>query len=618
MKLEKNVKRSQSPLLIFIGNKIRFRQRSLGHLFIGIAAAASSSLSAPAAAQANVSLNKYFTLESTISQFGPGSPISQSYYSGLVGTSWGSYRGNSPLTYGVNGIIGNQNAVIIPAVPGTPSIYVPGSPTFTVPGVCVPLIGCSPSITTPGTPGFTIPAIPGTPAVTADTRSGFGINVASSGRVGVEFRSEVTAGTIKASIPLDTRLDIKGDVGSGIFTMKANSLMAPGASITATAPTVQFGVSGVIELKNSIGGTGCIIGAGCSSSTSDVNITPGKFTVVGLDTAQNNGITLSGINIPISTNTGSYTIRKDQVPCKTSECANIPISVSGPALVTASYALPQTITSNSLSGNKLDTLSLTRKDTVIQTNANLTGIVQTALGFPIDALSPNLAVKVPKIPFAIGSVTGTTVNAQAGFELGLSQFFKIDGIDSDNLAVTLNFEKPVSLVANYDNLITCAQPLLSGCAPTVPPEFLQLGKTVTLDMDDEMAFFGGGSLISYSYGFKNLKTLTSETSIDIGLNMPIKAACYKVSVPGFGTDDCAYEYTRSFDLTSIPIVENMFSFDFGKKTFLIPIAIDNEVSPGLDPVMGTVAEPSSILLVGLAMLGMGASLNRRRKKIPQL
>lgn len=566
----------------------------------------------PFAAKANTGYSDSFNFSTTgQSQFGPGSAPSASF-NGTISQTWGTYRNNNPVSYGVNGVTGSQNAIIIPATPGTPDIHVPGIPGVQIGSFCVPFFGCTPSFST-AIPGFTIPGIPGTPAVRGDTRTGSAITVASSGEVGVGINTKVTAGNVSAVVPVNVNLDIKGNVGQGIFSVKANSVVQPGATLTATAPTVNFGVNSVVNLNNSISATGCIIGAGCSSSSSSINLNPGNFNFITLDTATSKGLSIAGIDIPVTTSSGSYTVSTNKGVCAVgTACSQIPVSVSGPALATVSYALPQTITSGPATGN---TVSVVRKDAVINGSANLTGIVQSVLGAPLDILNPKISVKVPGIPVAIGSVAGTTFKAQTGVSVGLNQSLSM-AFDPNSVIVTLNFENPVYKAQSANSAITCEPPPSNRCMPAIPSQFTLLGNTVSFGVGEEEFLFGGGNLISRTYSLReNASQFSSQTGLDFGFNMPLQAGCYAVSVPGFNTEKCGFNQTVNFFDPSISLFSNTFNLGgFNTASFLTPFISDTPIGGG-SPVQGEVPEPSSILLAAIALLGMGMVMNRRKDQM---
>ena len=394
-------------------------------------------VAAPAAMAAPLTFNDSYTLSTTNqSMWAPGGQAQWSYDSGFVGGAWGTYAGNAPVGGGISAITGSENEMITPRIPGIPSSHVPSTRTCTSTAwgdVCTPELG-----------NYDIPGTPDIPATYADTRSGAALGISSSGRVGVDVKAQANGGAIGVVVPVQTALQI-ADKGNGIFHVSANSVIA-GASITSTAPSFKAGVDGIINLDNEFSATGCIIGAGCSSTNATVNLDAGQFSLVGLDTTQAKPFSAFGLGIPQVKYDREIIVRAG---AESSECSASKASAGQSALIengvvpdpcaTGPLAQPaigvlkvSKLADNTASNLSGTTLSLNSNQAVLRVTADLTGIAQYALGAPVDILNPELNLKV-------ATVRGSIIDVQAGVSLGMSQKFDF----TPTLMATLEFDRDV-------------------------------------------------------------------------------------------------------------------------------------------------------------------------------
>ena len=549
-------------------------------------------------------LNDVYTLQTTNqSMWGSGGQSSWAYDTGFQGAQWGTYAGSAPAGGGINAITGSQNVLLFPALPGTPDVHVPAVVT---PGFCVWGGACVPDVEI--TPAFTIPGIPATPAVYGDTRTGAAVSVSSSGRVGVDVTAQAQGGGISVVLPVTTALSI-GDTVNGQFHVGGTSSFGAGSTITSTAPSFKAGVYGVINLDNSLNLEGCFIGAGCDNTTVNLNVDPGQFSLVGLDTTKTKPVSVFGLPVPIKFDK-EYQIREGQPPCQgpaTADGVEPVCDVSPLAMPLLAVIKPtslQDFTGGSFSG---DVLSIANNTPVLRVTADLTGILQAALDFPADVLNPSLNLTV-------ATISGSLLDVQAGVTLGMEQKFSL----APSLQVTLLFDKPIE---EYD--------------PTTQ-QWVDEGTDVTIDLaaGADLRFVGdAGVLVSRTYSMKDATNFTSNTSLSIDPTLPIKALCIdielKLGLGGTG-QQCAFQKEfKTTDLVDISAYSNRFSLQgfntaqFGGVDSTDPyVPSTPDIPPLFDPTTpfaffepsNPVPEPSSIWLTALALIGLVSVSKRKQGK----
>jgi hypothetical protein len=480
--------------------------------------------------------NTFTLATSNQSIYGSGAQPSWGYDSGFQGAQWGTYAGNSPVSTGVNAISGSD-------------VCVWG-------GACV------------------------------DTRTGAAINMSSSGRVGVDVTAQALGGSVSVTLPMSTQLTFGDKNSNGVFHVSGSQQVNTGGVIAATGPSFKAGVNGVINLDNSVSAEGCFIGAGCSTSSSDLNIDPGKFSLVGLDTTQTKPFSAFGLGLPVFKYGKQYDYRKDgsicavgsSTDCVTTAGTPVSVTVGTPKLATFALDKPQDFSGGTLSGS---TLSASHNETVTTVNADLTGILQSVLGSPVDILNPS-------INFGFASLNGSLLDAQAGVNLGLTQNL---GFTPD-LDVTLTFDVPV-----YE--------LIGG-------HLVNQGNSVTFNLAEgaDLSFNGAdGHLLNWTYSMSGGNQFTSSFGLSIDPDFQISAACIDLELSlGLGGTGNQCAYSNTFNTTNLLDI-NVDSQDFALGGF--DTASFSQDSP---PGGNTTPEPGTLSLVGLAIAGMVQVERKRRER----
>lgn len=614
-------------------------------LFLGVAAETS-------ALPLQSSFIDDFTLEtSNQSIWSAGGASSFSYDSDLLGARWGTYAGEAPRTTGFSAFTGGRTQITpaipaiyspaIPAIysPAIPAIYTPAIPAVVIPGftrrVCVfgacvnvnipprqitPAIparlitpAISPRLITPAIPPQLI--TPAIPALYADTTTGAGVGVESSGEIGVYVKAQADGGALAVALPITATLNID-DTPSG-FRVSGSSTLLSGASISATAPSFRAGVDGLINLDTKIAAEGCLALVGCEEFQENLNLNAGRFPIVGFDTLYRDPadgrpkpLSLAGINVPLPGVGSSFAIRAGGLPCQG------PVTASGapPTCPPAPFAPPilawvEADTLSNASGGAVvgGTMTLNHNDPVFRVTADLPGIGQTILGFPVDVLNPKFTYRVGTTP--VVSVEGSIFDAQLGVQLGLSQRFQF----TPELQVQLDFDKPVEEL--------------------VGREWITRNTSVTVNLDDgaDLRFAGeAGQLLRRTYGIVDETNFETNWLVSIDPILRFKAGCLGITVviaPVF--KECLYdEEFRTTDLFGVPVYENSFSLGgFSTSSFsslIADLALDDPAAGGGGGDVGggggdvgggggggTVPEPSMFWLMLLATVGLAAARQGR-------
>lgn len=432
----------------------------------------------------SMTFNDSYTLKTT----GQNAQTGFNYSTVQAGT-WGTYAGGSAVTSGINGITGSPNAVVVPATPGTPSVNVPGFCVWG--GACVP--------------GYTIPGIPGTPAVTADTRTGVAFSESASGKVGVGVTASQSGATIAAVLPVATSLTLT-DTGNGKFHVSGTNTISSGAVLSASGASFSAGVSGVVNMDTSIQATACIVLAGCTTNTIPLNLNAGTFDVLSV-TSKPGPVNVNGVPTVI---TGS-TLNGDN--------SYIQLTAGGVRNVTG--------------GNLTNgTLSLSSSQNALTATIDLTRVASAVGGVGTAVLNPD-------INFGIGHIGGTLLNVKAGVDMGVDQTYSF----TPHLMATLLFDRPV---VNWINGVG-----------------IEEGYSFTFDVSQgaDLSFLGGGSgnLISRNYFILDENNFKSTASLDLDLTVPIRAGCLSFAIPGSSINSCAYSGNVGTGLDNFQVASNAFS-----------------------------------------------------------
>lgn len=499
------------------------------------------------------------------------------YDSGLIGSRWGTYAGRQERSFGINAIGGSEHELIFPGIPDIPAEY--GE-------ICDPFFGS-------GCTRFQItPAIPGTPAVYADTRTGASARFTSSGEVGLRFRGASSGGSVSASLPFATQVQMTKPVvipygDREALRLGGRSSLDQGASFSASGLDVALDVSGTLSMRNTFSATGCTIGAGCATSSSPVNLLAGTFGVVGIDTSQDHFLKVAQTKMPGIEFDRDYEIRKatsDSVtpvvvcPKGSLLCSADRQGVfrpAGPNLATFNASALDDHSTSTRTGE--DTLKLTATERVLTVKLDITGVGQVIAGLPVDVLNPNVALG------GVAAFSGTLAQAQVGIGQSLTQKLELTAKPSvamtfDEDVLVLYFEAGGGLHAPF--VATDSGPMIP--VASLPPGrhggaavWRNVGRTVTFDLDSDIyvRFADGtpGKLESRRYFIGDDADFTTEFLLDIDPVFSIAGGCGKITlVANLGNTGlaCVLDEEVALDGPSVQVIRKKFDLGgFDDKTF---------------------------------------------------
>ncbi len=107
----------------------------------------------------------------------------------------------------------------------------------------------------------------GSITATVDTRTGAEIELAGSGRAGLEFNYELDAGSTAATAIFEVEADVPaaGTVKVGeAFSISTSSNLA-GGEIDVNGPTAEASLDVILEVEGNLSGRGCVGGFGCNT-----------------------------------------------------------------------------------------------------------------------------------------------------------------------------------------------------------------------------------------------------------------------------------------------------------------------------------------------------------------
>ena len=347
--------------------------------------------------------NDAFTLStSNQSAYGSGAQQGFSYDSGFLGTQWGKYVDGVAVTAGVSEFVGYK-------------VDVPRFCAWTPWGdLC-------------------------TPSFSVDTRTGAGLKLETSGRLGTQITASATGAGVSVVLPVKTQLQI-GDAVNGRFRVGGNATIDAaqgGARISATAPSFNAAVNAFVNVNAGVAVTGCIVGlcGGDAVALSYDLIKDNTLAAVSLG-PDNSSLTVVGTQVDFPGVNQYYEIRSGGVGSKIPSLQGDTFRVGGPILAQVKVDTLQDFSGDTVSNN---TLSLSQEAQVFHLNADVTGLAQKFLGLPVDILNPKFSLKPPYLP-ALASLEGTFFDHAVGIVLGLKQSYEV----KPNLQVTLEFDKPVT------------------------------------------------------------------------------------------------------------------------------------------------------------------------------
>jgi len=365
----------------------------------------------------------------------------------FVGTQW------NDKTARIGGITGNEREVVIPGTNPVytsiwePRIWVP-TPSWSDPFAGY-RIGC----------GCTknVQIWPGTPAVTADTRTGATINLHTSGKAGLDFGYTIDSGSIDATADFGATATLPDTVSANQFFRIDTDSHFTNGTIKTQSPEVEAYFSAIMQLSGSIDAKACALTFGCTSGNEQLpninlnqrvlSIDPGSLKILegvlpdGAPLAEtpiaNRSLTLEGGITPVPPYVGikltdsSGLSLADTMPDPAPE-----ITVN---LVEIGLNIPNIATSGTSSDDKITSSG---RDDLLSAQWDIDGIATIFAGLPPAGLNLNL---IDAGPFVL-TVSLDLIDVDAGPVLGIRQDFEL----VPTLMVDLDFSNPIQIAGMTD------------------------------------------------------------------------------------------------------------------------------------------------------------------------
>lgn len=525
----------------------------------------------------------------------------------FLGARWGTYDGRPPAQVGPLGEIFGEENYQVPGTGGT--IPNPARVAWDI-AYAACTVAASDSVCRNGTPavracapswlggGCTtiIPAIPGLgnppvatienpiPGQFIDTRTGVTGGLNTSGEAGIVPWVDAFGGGIDATVKVGTTVTLPDAIESGkAFTVTTRLAAQGGGSITANAPSFKAGVDGVLNMDNEFFGTACVLLIGCDTDSTNVDINAGRFGIVSIDTTESNFLRVLGsakgtdsIGVPGIAFNNQYEFfaptpeNPDGVDDETT-----PKQIPSPRLGDIEINNLQNFTGGTLVEGKL---ALTTFQQLMSVNVSVTGLAELSLGSP-----GILSNKVSIIPVLL-SLGYTLVDVGVGPRFGMEQEFALTAAGN----VRLEFDKPVTRAGDgtrySDGIVDVA-----------------LGSDIDLLFDGEV-----GQLLSRTFSLTPNFSNVTKATVDPGIK--IEVGC--LSLTGV-FDECLFkEDYKTEGLLGIPVYRNNWTLaGFSDVQILGTIGTGTGAGNG-----GTVPEPSSLALLAAALLLLGRTLERSRRR----
>lgn len=445
----------------------------------------------------------------------------------FLGVKWGTYDGGAPDRVAAGGIVGDENT----RVPGTGGTI--PNPARLAWDAAMATCRLTSSFTTcvNGTPAVrtclpswlgggcttVIPRIPGLgtappaeidnplSAVFVDTRTGLEGGLDTSGEVGVIPWVEASGGAISADFGFESRIIMPDHIIAGdLFTVSSSiSVLGDRTSIVAEAPSFKAGVDGLLNTENDLFGTACVIAAGCTAGTSPLDITPGRFGIISIDTTEDNFLRVGGgtrgegsLGVP---GIGFDKVYEFYVPTPENpdgvDDEVTPKKTPSPRMGDFTVSNPEDKSGGTVSGNEID---FTTNQRLLSLNASLTGLGELAVGSP-----GILSNKVGIVPLI--DIQYTILDVGVGPRFGVQQDFHLD----PRARVRLEFDKPVLLEG------------LLGDVETTAFDF-ELGSSVSLRFAGEV-----GKLVRREFYMEDAD-FTNKTGLTIDPGMKVEIGCIEL------------------------------------------------------------------------------------------
>lgn len=286
--------------------------------------------------------------------------------------------------------------------------------------------------------------------VECDTRTGVELSVHSSGDLGLKFGYSIDSGSVDATADFKPTATAPEQVAANSFFNIGTQSALSGGTIDTQSPEVSAYMNAVMQLSGSISGEGCIIFAGCSSSTSSLpnidldqtilSIDPNAINVLpgirpdGKPLAQ---LPLAGGSLTLSDGLGApgFEISDDH---GTTLFTTVPEGVPTNDLGELGFNVPNVATHGDWSGSG-STIASSGSDGLLSASLDVDGLLTAAI---------EAATGVP-VPFGadweldgVGSLHVDLADIDIGPYLDFTQGFEFD----PELYVDLAFDHPVNVM----------------------------------------------------------------------------------------------------------------------------------------------------------------------------
>lgn len=529
---------------------------------------------AASAAHANVVYNAGALDFQSIDQsmWGSGNAFHQEQ-SVFVGTQW------SNKTATIGGIVGSQDAIIIP---GLPPVYVP----VYEPRVFVP----TPTWSNPFSGYYwgcgctkQVQITPATNPVTADTRTGAAVNVNTSGKVGLQFGYSIDSGSVNTTANFHAAASLPDQVQASQFFSLNTSSGLDGGTIQTQSPKVDAYISAIMQLSGSINATACAITFGCASSDTvplpTVNLDQRILSVDPNSLKVLDGIGPGGqpfAEVPILNQSltleGGATIAPPAVGFKLTGPYGVTLASSLPPtpsltanLASMTVQVPDIATSGTGSNGPITSSG---RDDFLTAQLDLDGAATLLGGLPPVGLNFDL-IDTPV--FKLGASLDL-IDVNAGPTLGLTQNFEF----SPRLMTTLHFSHPVQIAG-----LAGLQDSWTGQWSALPEIAISDDTTVTPT-------------------FWLQATLTNNMGIDLGLGGTLDLLKLGATASVGGVD------LLNFDPLSLNNLLGLDNTLFQTSRLNFPVYGDTFGLGGFDPVAGT---PFTLMVAGASIGGGGGGGN---------
>ena len=485
---------------------------------------------------------------------------------------------NSGSTFG--GIVGQVSTVSIPAQYAPVPYWVPPSNCKTrVLEICI-------EYKNKGHWSTYQQKVPGTGVnYTTDTRSGAALQVSTSGHVGVQSDIGFDGGSVDSSLGFSTTLLTPDNLHPGEFFNINGGASLTSGSVSTQFPKLTGSISASFGIDLRATATGCVLAAGCSSSTSILaNLDTGNMKLVDINT-----INLTDKTALFGLNGLAFDITQAKVN------ADLLITATGPAV---SISLPGLSLTGA--GVNLATLDLNYPD--LRTNGSLkngaiqaSGTANNLVALTADLDGVALLNGLPTLTGVVAnagswpasmSFRGDLLDLSVGPTLDVSQTF---GLES-NLMVDLAFSK--SVYANVGNGNVRQINSWSGLYSDIPD--LMLGDLGPVD-------------VTPTFWLENWLSNTTTLDIDIsGFADVMKGSLSLGGIPVL--NGSLMSKALPFPITSTKVFDDRFMLS------------------GYTPVAGKsfvlkakgIPEPPSLALVILGILGIFAGRTGNARNMPCL